>query len=871
MGLRNDSRKARLAAAIGAALLALAVREATAPLVGTQSRWLCFVLGVVLSAWYGGWKPGAVTTALLLPVGIYLNYGPGEATVTGSPTLATILFLLTATAICAAMQRLRTEQFKSAAAGARLHEVLESTQDAILSIDAEFHCLYANKRAGQIVRKEPALLFGKSLRTVFPETPSVIIYRELNRAVRERTPVHFEDRVELSRRWYEFEAYPAPRGLNVFIRDITEKKGAEEQRALVARALEEEHMLLESVLREMPVGVVITDAELRVQLVNPAAERLFGAQIRRGEDLASRRSGKLHTLEGIPLDAGNWPMRRTLHTGERVTSQELEYTRPDGETVTMIVNALPLTTPDNRIRGAIGTYLDVTSIRKMQKALTASETRLRRLFDSPIIGLISGDEERITEANDAYLSMLGYTREELAEIPWERITPPGYTEIDARAQKQLVERGFCDPVEKELIAKDGRRVQVLSGSASYDKDHWSPWISWVLDISDRRKLENRLREAGKLESIGLLAGGIAHDFNNILTSILGNTSLAFEAVPAGHEARELLQYAIRATERAADLTRQLLAYAGKGQFVVRPVDVSELTGEIAQLIRSSIPRNVELELRLDPALPHVDADATQLQQLVMNLVINGAEAAGEKPGRVVVRTEVREVTAEWLAGCNPELDLSPGEYVSLVVEDDGCGMDSETVKRIFDPFFTTKFTGRGLGLAAANGIVRAHKGAILVNSAPERGSVFQVLLPPSSGMPDEPVAAFRDHEGLQGEGTVMVVDDESIVRDVAKATLERYGYTVLTASNGQEALDIFRGLSHSIDLVILDMTVPRMGGEQAMESLLTMSSRVRILLSSGFDQDERLQRANRLGPRGFIRKPYTSAALAAKVRDVMLA
>ena len=872
----HESRLFRLLVAVAATLGAVLMRLATGDAVGAHGPWLWSTLAVVISAWFGGLKPGMVTAAPLMAIGYYLETAraaatPGPADAMGSPALSALVFGLTCFVICAAMQSLRMARFGSLHAENRLHKVLESTQDAILAIDGDFCCLYANARAGQIAKKEPAMLFGKSLRTVFPETPAVTIYKELQRTLRERAPVHFEDQVcsggaEATNRWYEFNAYPSAAGLTLFIRDITERKVADRER----KASEGDHLRLEYVLRELPVGVIIASQAMRLELVNQAASDLFGACVAPGRDLSQMKRGARKTLSGEVVDPHYSPLRQTLLTRERLVNVDVEYEHPDGGNMTLLVNCVPLLRPDGGMRGALCTWADVTSIRKMQKALASSETRLRRLFDSPIIGVISGDEASILEANQAFLTMLGYSAEDLANggVKWSEITPPEYLHLDARAIMQLSATGFAEQFEKEYIAKDGRRVPVLIGAAACAGDDWAPWIAWVLDRSEHLKMEGRLRDAAKLESIGLLAGGIAHDFNNILTSILGNTSLAREALAPDHAAHGLLESAIHATERAADLTRQLLDYAGKGSVVVRPLNLSVLAREISQLIRTSVPRHVEMELRLAPDLPPVEGDATQLLQLIMNLVINGAEAVGEAPGKVSVVVECMHAEAAWLHGAGLDGDLSPGEYVSLEVRDTGCGMDQATQERIFDPFFTTKFTGRGLGLAAAQGIVRGHKGGIRVKSTPGNGSLMQVLLPVSRNT----VVVVKDTGQTvvaRGTGTVLVVDDEESVREVTRASLERYGYTVLVAAGGKDAIEIYRGLFYSISMVMLDLTMPAMSGEVTMGNLMAINPRAKILLTSGFDDPEPSGGFAGRGPAGFIQKPYSAAALAVKVREIL--
>ncbi|MDQ1472800.1 MAG: two-component system, cell cycle sensor histidine kinase and response regulator CckA [Bryobacterales bacterium] len=880
-----DSRLYRFLVAVAAAASALVMCLATESFMGVQAEWLWFVLAVAVSAWFGGLKPGLITACPLLAAGYYLDSTRAQAgalpnsalhpfgvvsALAPSPALAALLYLVTAVVICAAMQQLRMKQFGAQQTGHRLHNVLESTPDAILSLDNEFRCLYANVRAGLIAKKQPAHLYGKSLRTLFPETPSVIIYKELHRALRERAPVHFEDRLELSNTWFEFDAYPADAGLNLFVRDISAKKAAEVARSAATSALETEHLRLESVLREMPVGVLIVSAGFRVELANQTAADLFGQSFDVGDDLNCGKKGQLRTLSGVVIEPDEWPLSRTLTTGERALNVELEYTDPGGTTVTLVVNTIPITGANGKLRGAMGTYTDVTSNRRMQKALGVSEARLRRLFDSPIIGVISGNEDSILEANDAFLTMLGYSREDLSDggLKWAEITPQEFSERDANAIVQLNTSGFADQFEKEYIARDGHRVPVLIGSAAYDPGHWAPWIDWVLDRSEHRKLENRLRESAKLESIGLLAGGIAHDFNNILTSILGNASLAFEKLQPTHPARGLLEDTLRATERAADLTRQLLAYAGKGHFIVRAVDLSDLILEISRLLRTSIPRNVELDLSLPKDLPPLEADATQLQQLIMNLVINGAEAIGERAGTVRVTVKAIHASAQWLQSAGLNADLKAGEYLSMEVEDDGCGMDAATLRLIFDPFFTTKFTGRGLGLAAATGIVRAHRGGMHVRSSLGSGSLFHIVLPVSSTYAVAPRQEYSP-DAIPGSGTILVVDDEEMIRTVAKTSLERYGYTVLLASDGKEALDIYRGVFYSISLVVLDLTMPRMSGEETLGNLRAINPAAKVLMTSGFDEMETVGRLTGKGLAGFLQKPFTAAALASKVREII--
>ncbi len=389
------------------------------------------------------------------------------------------------------------------------------------------------------------------------------------------------------------------------------------------------------------------------------------------------------------------------------------------------------------------------------------------------------------------------------------------------------------------------------------------------EITERKAIEESMRQSAKLESLGVLAGGIAHDFNNLLTGILGNASLAAELIPQENPARGTLGDVVAASERAAHLTRQLLAYAGKGRFVMEPLDLSDLVEKIGSLVRMSIPRNAQLRFAMTPHLPYVLGDISQLQQLVMNLVINGAEAIPEgENGSVVISTGLHEIDENYIRQTLKGGEIQPGKYVYLEVYDTGSGMDEATLARIFDPFFTTKFTGRGLGLAAVLGIVRGHKGSLNVYSTPGLGTTFKVLLPTTESAPvvaeapEPPVV-------LTGSATILVIDDEEIVRRTTKASLESYGYTVVLAENGREGVDLLRELGENVSLVLLDLTMPVMSGEETLRQIHSFLPQIKVVLSSGFNEVSAVQRFTGKALAGFLQKPYTTRKLAELVQQVL--
>jgi signal transduction histidine kinase/CheY-like chemotaxis protein len=381
---------------------------------------------------------------------------------------------------------------------------------------------------------------------------------------------------------------------------------------------------------------------------------------------------------------------------------------------------------------------------------------------------------------------------------------------------------------------------------------------------ERLKLEKQLLHTQKLESLGVLAGGIAHDFNNILTSIIGNADLALMRINSTSPAVENLHRIELAATRAADLSKQMLAYSGKGKFVIEHIDLNKLLEEMLNMVEVSISKKAALRLNLTRPLPAVEADATQVRQVVMNLIINASEALGDQNGTITITTGCQECDQDYLDSIWPNGSIAAGQYVVLDVADNGCGMAKETVAKIFDPFFTTKFTGRGLGMAAVYGIIKGHKGAIKVYSEPDKGSLFKILLPACALQADADVDVVPP-VAWKGSGTVLLVDDEEFVRSVGSEMLHELGYTVITASDGHEALDTFKNRT-DIDLVILDLTMPRLDGEQTFYGLRKIKADVKIIMSSGYNEQDVTQRFVGKGLAGFVQKPYKLSVL----RDALI-
>jgi PAS domain S-box-containing protein len=390
--------------------------------------------------------------------------------------------------------------------------------------------------------------------------------------------------------------------------------------------------------------------------------------------------------------------------------------------------------------------------------------------------------------------------------------------------------------------------------------------------------EAQSRHVQKLESLGLLAGGIAHDFNNLLHVVLGNADIALSRLPAHSPARNPLEEVVRATLRAADLTRQMLAYSGKGAFVVRHLDLSAEVREMATLLQTAISKQATLVWELAAGLPPVNADATQIRQVAMNLITNASDALGEAAGTITLRTGVLSPEAVHDAQLgssvlNGDSADSAGPYVYLEVTDTGSGMTPDTLQRIFDPFFSTKYAGRGLGLAAVMGIVQSHRGLIRIRTAPAKGTSFRVLFPAVPGSvasQETPTAARSD---WRGEGTVLIVDDEEGIRDVADRILQDFGFQTLLATDGREALDLMERNASQITAVLMDLSMPHMGGQEALRRLRESSPDLPVIMMSGYTEESVALQFSDTNPgiTAFLQKPFLAEDLIGVIRQAMVA
>lgn len=514
----------------------------------------------------------------------------------------------------------------------------------------------------------------------------------------------------------------------------------------------------------------------------------------------------------------------------------------------------------------------------IKKDIQKSEARFRAIFERSTVGKsLTELNGTLLHVNKAFADMLGYTIEEIQQLDVAQITHPDDVAKSYECIRTLMEGEQATyRLEKRYIHKSGTIVWAdVSTTMLYD-EQGAPLhlITSILDITQSKRaeeaklqLEKQFLHAQKLESLGVLAGGIAHDFNNILTVIICNCSLLQQRPLM---ALEILPEIEIAAQRAADLCRQMLIYAGKAQPVPTKIDMKTLVGEMVSMLKAIIKENVVIAPDYSSDIPAIIADASQIRQVIMNLIINASEAIGEKQGEIFVSLVNRFIQPEQAETDHLGKIIPTGQYICIQITDSGCGMDEETRLRIFEPFYTTKFTGRGLGMSAVLGIITAHKGALQFTSQPGQGSTFKVYLPVlSSDTVGDNILPYVPLTPWQGSGTVLLVEDEPQIRMVAKNLIKALGFSVIEAANGQEALELYQKNAKYISVVLTDVGMPVMGGYTLIRELKLANPELSIIISSGFGNLDVSSRIVAGEIAGFLNKPYSFDQLREVLKKVV--
>jgi len=737
-------------------------------------------------------------------------------------------------------------------ADAYYRAVVEGTSDALYVAergeDGQFRCVVVNAAYEAFLERPAAQVLGKTAAEGIGD--SILAERVVARweqAARTGEPVHWElttpaGGTAIGQVTPLFEANGECRLLVGSLRDITALRGAEQAREMAEGRLQ-------AVIQSAPLVVFALDGERRITVLEGAALARFGVSV--GEFIGENVSTFAYlagVTEAFDRAFGGEAAHWTVMVGE---------SRLD-------IDLAPVKDANGTVTGVVGVGIDVTERHRAEQAREVAERRLRTVAENAPLVLWAIDPNGVyTLCEGDLLGALGLRGGDLVGTSlYEQLKNSPDVIEHVRSGLAGEPRTFTWTVNENTwwessvapLVDDAGRVEGLIGVS--------------VDVTQRLLAERAMLQAQKLESLGVLAGGIAHDFNNLLVGILGNAGLALAELPDVSPARPTIEAIATAGQRAAELARQMLAYSGRGRFVVQRVDINAVVSEMLHLLRASVGKSVDLQCDLSPTLPWVEADATQLRQVVMNLVVNGSDAIDGEPGVVRVTTRVRHVTKGSLAQAHLAPDLPEGDYVAIEVADTGTGMDEETITRIFDPFFTTKFTGRGLGLAAVLGIVRGHRGAITVTSEPGAGSVMTLLLPVAMDTANEARSTPVAPAPWRGQGSILVVDDEDTVRMVTSRAVETFGFRALQAQDGLAALEMYRQHGREIACVLLDMTMPRMNGEEAFHAIRDLDPEAVIVLMSGFNEQEATSRFMGETLNGFIQKPYELATLREMLRRV---
>ena len=761
----------------------------------------------------------------------------------------------------------------------RYRTLVENIDMGIARISSNYVILMANSMQGRILNKPPAELIGKKCYEEFEKRDEICPHCPGARAMATGRFAEAETegvRDDGSRVSVRIQAFPIfepdgqEAGFVEVVEDITDRKQAEAE-------LHRSQATVQSVFRAAPTGIGMVCERLFVQ-VNDRICAMTGYD---RSELLGNDIRMLYPTDEDRDRAGRELFEHVRRTG--AGTAESHWKRKDGVVIDVLLNVTPLD-PADMSAGVTFTSLDITERKRAERSLQESRDFLQRVIDNvPDAVMVLDQDYRVLMANEAARRLAGGKDPVSAcmqchQVLHGRDLPCEGTDMRCALREALAARR---DVQVQHVDRDSEGNQIFLDVVAAPIFDGSGEVVHVIetarDVTDvrraeeqQRALETQIQHAQKLESLGVLAGGIAHDFNNILTVILGNTELALRALSPTSPARVELAEIDEAVRRAADLCSQMLAYSGKGRFLVQPIDLSKIVKEMSHMLEVSISKKAVLKYNFNDGLPAIHADATQIRQIAMNLIVNASEAIGDRSGVISITTGAMDCDRAYLTETYLDEDLPEGLYVTLEVTDTGCGMDAETQAKLFDPFFTTKFAGRGLGLAAVLGIVRGHRGAIKIHSRPEKGTTFKVLFPIADAQAEGTREEKRSKERQwHSSGLVLLVDDEESVRALGKRVIEELGFDVITAADGREGVEIYRQRSDEIVLVLLDLTMPHLGGEEAFGEMRLIRPDVRVILASGYNGQEVTQRFVGDSPAGFIQKPYRIDDLAEKLKDVL--
>jgi PAS domain S-box-containing protein len=751
--------------------------------------------------------------------------------------------------------------------------ILESIEDGYFEVDLAGNFTSFNDSLCRIAGYPREELRGMNNRDYTSAETAKNMYQIFNRTYSTGEPAKMVDyeifRKDGSPRILEMSASlmkdstGEPIGFRGVVRDVTERKRAVE----ALRESEERFREMAENLRE--VFWMFDWVKQKVIYVSPAYKEIWGRSI---QDLYKSYEEWSKSIHPDDTEYARESFAKIVETGGG-EPREYRIVRPDGTVRWISDRGFAIQGEDGQVQRIAGIAEDITERYQAMEALRASEEKYRTALEAnPDPVVVYDIEGKVVYFNPAFTRVFGWSLGERLGKKMDSFVPEeSWPETKMMIDRVLAGESFSG-IESSRYTKKSKTIPVsISGAVLRDMDG-NPVGSVInlRDISEQKNLESQLQHAQKMEAVGTLAGGIAHDFNNLLQAIQGYTELLLMRKKDGEPGFRELQEVIRASKRGAELTQQLLTFSRKVESKRKPLDLNQEVGELRQLLERALPKMIEVEFNLDPDLQMIKADSTQLKQVLMNLALNAKDAMPEG-GKLVIETQNITLDQEF---CKRYAEIKPGDYVLLSMADTGHGMDKETLEHIFDPFYTTKEVGKGtgLGLAIVYGIVKNHEGYVMCHSRPESGTSFRVYLPASEAVTEcaEVVEALESKPlAMGGEETILLVDDEEFIRELMVDVLGQAGYTVLTAGNGEQALEVYRREQAQIDLIILDLIMPGMGGSKCLEELLKIGSQARVLIASGYSPDASTKGALETGAAGFINKPYDTKQLLELVRKIL--
>jgi len=739
---------------------------------------------------------------------------------------------------------------------AKYSALVENSKDGIIIIH-EGMLKFINKASADMVGYSSKEMIGSNfLDFAAPDYRELVFKRYAERVKGKDVPSIYEIEllrkdgktvpVELNAIRIDFEGEPADLAV---VRDISERKLVEQE----LKKSEERYRML---FKQSPLGImhfdqngVIVDCnETFIEIMGSSRKKLIGFNM-----LKSLRDKKMLSAVKKALSGGTgyYEGDYLSVTGGKLTTMRAIYNR--------------ITLEDGSFLGGVSIYEDITERKRAEEELRDSEERLGTILNSLQAGIvcIHAETHTIVDANPAAIEMIGAPKEQIiGHVCHKYICPAEEGKCPITDFGQEV-----DNSERTLLTASGKEIPILKTVTPILLGGQAHLLDIFIDITEKKGLEAQLQQAQKMEAIGTLAGGIAHDFNNILQAISGYSQILLMGKKADNPDYEKLEAIEKSTQRASDLTKQLLIFSRKVESKLRPIDLNKETEQVSKMLERTISKMINIELHLAENLNIVNADPAQIEQILMNIGVNARDAMPHG-GRLIFETENIVLDKHY---CKIHLGSKPGHYVKLSISDTGHGMDKETLRHIFDPFYTTKETGKGtgLGLAMVYGIVKSHNGYIMCYSEPGVGTTFKIYFPVIKRETDihEPIEEQFPLKG--GNETILLVDDEEAIRNLGKATLAKFGYTVLMASDGETALEIYHKNQKKISLVILDIIMPGIGGKKCLEELLKINSALKVIISSGYTMDGPGKEILKTGAKGFISKPYNISHILKVVRETL--